>query len=129
MSDKRTEARTRTFLKGRIVFNNGSSTFDCLVRDMSSTGAKLVLTEAATLPDIFDLHILNKGAKLKAHIRWRRADQIGVRFVDAEVQPQDPWPDAEKRIRQIELENAGLREEIDRLEAELEQLRLTRDAR
>ena len=35
MSEHRKETRQRVFLKGRIVFNNGSSSFDCLVRDLS----------------------------------------------------------------------------------------------
>ena len=53
MSEHRRETRQRVFLKGRVVFNNGSSSLDCLVRDMSPTGARLVMSEATTLPDAF----------------------------------------------------------------------------
>lgn len=120
MSNKRAETRTRTFLRGRIVFNNGNSTFDCVVRDLSPLGAKLVLTEAATLPDIFELHILNKEAKYRAQIRWRQADQIGVRFIDAEIHRESRPIGTESRIERLEAENTSLREEIERLRAELQ---------
>lgn len=80
MSEHRREARQRVFLKGRIVFNNGSSSFDCLVRDMSSAGARLVMSDATTLPEAFDLYIPQKDRTYRAILRWRREDGIGVTF-------------------------------------------------
>lgn len=123
VTDSRSQVRVRTFLKGRIVFNSGNSTFDCLIRDMSGTGAKLVLTQAATLPEVFDLHILNKGAIYRAQIRWRRADQIGVRFLGADAQHDARTDPVESRVKQLEVENEALREEIERLRSDLRALR------
>ncbi|WP_027173054.1 PilZ domain-containing protein [Methylobacterium sp. 10] len=116
MSDKRKEARQRTFLKGRIIFNNGASSMDCLVRDLSSVGARLALTETATLPDLFDLFIPQKERTYRASLRWRRTDGIGVAFVD-ETAAAAPVPLAEpgamlaliQRIGELEAENAVLR--------------------
>ncbi|MDO9440029.1 MAG: PilZ domain-containing protein, partial [Beijerinckiaceae bacterium] len=115
MSDKRKEARQRTFLKGRIIFNNGASSMDCLVRDLSSIGARLALTETATLPDLFDLFIPQKERTYRASLRWRRTDGIGVAFVD-ETAAAAPVPLAEpgamlaliQRISELEAENAVL---------------------
>ncbi|CAA2105032.1 hypothetical protein MBUL_02990 [Methylobacterium bullatum] len=118
MSDNRKEARQRTFLKGRIIFNNGASSMDCLVRDMSATGARLALTETATLPEVFDLFIPQKERTYKANLRWRRADGIGVAFVDettaaAPIPPPQADPAAMlaliRRIAELEAENAALR--------------------
>ncbi|MCJ2130304.1 PilZ domain-containing protein [Methylobacterium sp. E-045] len=120
MSDKRKEARQRTFLKGRIIFNNGASSMDCLVRDLSSIGARLALTETATLPDTFDLLIPQKERTYRANLRWRRTDGIGVAFVDetaAVAAAPAPVPQAEpgamlaliQRISELEAENAVLR--------------------
>lgn len=117
VTESRSQVRVRTFLKGRIVFNNGNSTFDCLVRDLSGTGAKLVLTQTATLPEVFDLHILHKGAIYRAQIRWRRTDQIGVRFLDADAQQGAGADTVEVRLKQLEVENEALRDEIDKLRA------------
>ena len=80
MSDLRKEVRLRTFLKGRIVFNNGNATMDCLVRDLSGIGARLALSETAALPDAFDLAIPAKDKVYKATLRWRRSDGVGVAF-------------------------------------------------
>ena len=71
-SENRNEVRQRVFLKGRILFNNGSSSMDCLVRDFSSTGARLVLSETATLPEMFDLFIPQKERTYRSAMRWRR---------------------------------------------------------
>ncbi|TXN32270.1 PilZ domain-containing protein [Methylobacterium sp. WL19] len=118
MSDKRKEARQRTFLKGRIIFNNGASSMDCLVRDLSSIGARLALTETATLPEMFDLFIPQKERTYKANLRWRRADGIGVAFVDETTAATPvPSPQADpaamltliRRIAELEAENAALR--------------------
>lgn len=120
MSEHRREARQRVFLKGRIVFNNGSSSLDCLVRDMSPTGARLVMSEATTLPDAFDLYIPQKDRTYRATLRWRREDGIGVTFeapARAGTAPASPDPaptDASvtlllKRISELETENAALR--------------------
>ncbi|KQO56992.1 MULTISPECIES: PilZ domain-containing protein [unclassified Methylobacterium] len=118
MSDNRKEARQRTFLKGRIIFNNGASSMDCLVRDMSATGARLALTETATLPEMFDLFIPQKERTYKANLRWRRADGIGVAFADettaaTPVPPPQDDPAAMlaliRRIAELEAENAALR--------------------
>ncbi|GJE53108.1 hypothetical protein GOFOIKOB_6184 [Methylobacterium tardum] len=120
MSEHRKETRQRVFLKGRIVFNNGSSSFDCLVRDMSSSGARLVMSDATTLPEAFDLYIPQKDRTYRATLRWRREDGIGVTFEEpARAAGSAPAPDPAtteaalamllKRVSELETENAALR--------------------
>ncbi|WP_019904357.1 PilZ domain-containing protein [Methylobacterium sp. 77] len=121
MSDNRREPRQRTFLKGRIIFNNGASSMDCLVRDMSATGARLALSETATLPEVFELFIPQKERTYKASLRWRRTDGIGIAFVDDAAPAAEPpaaaTPQADstgmlalvRRISELEAENAALR--------------------
>ena len=113
----------RTFLKGRILFNGGSSSMDCLIRDMSASGARLELSETATLPEVFDLYIQNKDTKFRSTMRWRRGGSIGVIFDDAVAKPAPevakpvPEPAAPdpslsmlvRRIAELEAENAALR--------------------
>lgn len=88
ISEKRQEPRKRTFLKGRIHFNKGASSMDCLVRDFSEMGARLELSETNTLPETFDLYIPQKEITLRSNLRWRRGDAVGVAF--AEVQKAAP---------------------------------------
>ena len=48
--------RLRALIGARIVFNNGQATVDCLIRDVSEIGAKLIIS--APVP----LGALNGGA-------------------------------------------------------------------
>ncbi|WP_093570205.1 PilZ domain-containing protein [Methylobacterium sp. 174MFSha1.1] len=123
MSELRRETRLRTFLKGRIVFNNGNSTMDCLIRDLSASGARLMLSQTATLPDGFDLIIPAKDRTHRATLRWRKADSIGVTFAEEAARPsaasvQDATPAMLlTRIRELEAENASLRRQLKVAEA------------
>ncbi|GJD77902.1 PilZ domain-containing protein [Methylobacterium gregans] len=121
-AEHRNEVRQRVFLKGRISFNNGASSMDCMVRDFSPSGARLALSETATLPASFDLYIPQKDRTYRATLRWRREDGIGVTFAEeaaAAAPPPPAAPAAEtadasltvllRRISELEAENAALR--------------------
>ncbi|MEE7457511.1 pilus assembly protein PilZ [Methylorubrum populi] len=116
-SDKRQEVRKRTFLKGRIHFNKGASSMDCLIRDFSEMGARLELSETNTLPEVFDLYIPQKEMTLRSNLRWRRGDAVGVAFAEASKPVSEPAPMAAdpslavllRRITELEAENAALR--------------------
>ena len=118
-SEQRQDIRKRTFLKGRILFNKGASSMDCLIRDMSETGARLELSETSTLPEVFDLYIPQKDETFRASLRWRRDGGVGIVFTDqrrpaAPPEAAPPLPDASigvllRRIAELEAENAALR--------------------
>ena len=75
-------AQRRTTLKGgMIVFNNGRSSIDCTVRNLSGRGAKLMVASAIGIPDSFDL-VLPTTLKQPCRVAWRKAKEIGVSFVD-----------------------------------------------
>ncbi|MGN7127350.1 MULTISPECIES: PilZ domain-containing protein [Methylorubrum] len=118
ISEKRQETRKRTFLKGRIHFNKGASSMDCLIRDFSEMGARLELSETNTLPESFDLYIPQKEMTLRSNLRWRRGDAVGVAFSEAHKPAPEPAPAAVtdpslavllRRIGELEAENAALR--------------------
>lgn len=60
MIERRTLARHKTFIKGRIYFNNRLSSMDCIVRDINDRGARLEASENVVLPGAFELHLPNK---------------------------------------------------------------------
>lgn len=117
-SEQRHDVRKRTFLKGRILFNKGAASMDCLIRDLSEAGARLELSETSTLPEVFDLYIAQKEETFRATLRWRRDNSVGIAFADQRkpVAPPEaaPLPDASinlllRRIAELESENATLR--------------------
>ncbi len=78
--ERRASARHRTLKGARIVFNDGFSTFDCKVRNMSEAGAKLVVAGIVGIPQRFDL-AMDDGRRFACEMAWHRDGEIGVRFV------------------------------------------------
>jgi hypothetical protein len=110
MIERRTLVRHKTFIKGRIYFNNRLSTLDCIVRDVTERGARLQVAESVALPDAFELHLPNKDEHFLARAQWRRGDQIGVSWT--------PDPAFKQKVEGGHGEHA-LAERVARLEQEV----------
>src|SRR3954452_18509216 len=113
-SDQRIAPRLKALLAAQISFNNGQSTLDCLIRNLSDTGAKLIVSATVTLPECFDLIVPPKSLTRRARIAWRRGEEIGGRFEDASRSDRcDPGASALKwRIRELQTEVARLQSRI-----------------
>jgi hypothetical protein len=79
MDERRAVSRRRTFLKGVLTFNSGNSSEDCLVRDLTETGALIELPHPEA-PGSFDLLIPSKAMRSSARIVWRVGGRMGLRF-------------------------------------------------
>lgn len=120
MAEHRIALRRRTFLKGRIEFNNRQNSAECVVRDLSDTGARIALIGTVMLPDHFDLHLPNRNETIACQLSWRRKDEIGVRFEqerDAGEPHEAVATDVAKKMRELEGEVARLRRLIEELKA------------
>ena len=78
MIEQRAAERVATSLLGTMVFENGVAT--CLVRDYSSSGARLQVSRTMLLPDRFDLRLSRSGLQHRVHLRWRSSEEVGVAF-------------------------------------------------
>jgi hypothetical protein len=83
-AERRHQPRPRALKKGTIIFRNGSSTFDCLIRNLAGGGAMLVVGDSTGIPDRFDLRFEATPPVRHATVRWRRATALGVSFDDAQ---------------------------------------------
>jgi hypothetical protein len=79
MSEKRANPRVRTLKGGSIIFGAGSIV-DCVVRNLSGTGACLEVVSPVGIPDDFTLQIKSEPTKHDCHVVWRSANRIGVYF-------------------------------------------------
>ncbi len=123
MRDRRSSTRQKSFLQGRIYYNNRRSSVDCLVRDISDTGAKLVFSSAVTIPDVVEIYLSNKEEVRRARVQWRRGDEVGIDFIfengaDAVAAPADILG----RVLKLESECASLKRTVRDLRAELRKL-------
>jgi hypothetical protein len=122
MAERRSSSRQKSFLQGRIYYNNRRSTVDCLIRDLSEAGARLKLSEAITVPEAMELYIPNREEVHRARVEWRSGNEMGVSFGD-EVRAPSVAPDAAQadlptRVQRLEAEVAALRRIINELRAE-----------
>jgi hypothetical protein len=78
MIERRTVARHKTFIKGRIYFNNRLSSVDCIVRDVTDCGARLEASESVALSDAFELYLPTKDEHFRAQVEWRKGSHLGV---------------------------------------------------
>jgi PilZ domain len=80
-SELRHVNRIRSILAARIVFNRRCSTIECAVRDISATGARLLVSPHVAIPDEFHVEVPKKARTFRARLIWRRGEACGVRFV------------------------------------------------
>src|SRR5258708_38957097 len=102
MTERRTASRQKSFLQGRIFFNNRRTSVDCLVRDFCQHGARLKFSSTTATPDVVELYIPNKDESYRAMVQWRNAEEMGVLFECEEsappLAPRTPAPDWSARV-------------------------------
>ena len=78
MVESRRAPRHLVAKAGTIKF--GGSAIDCLVRNLSSTGAALEVSNQAGLPERFILVVPGDGLHRPCRTVWRKEHRIGVTF-------------------------------------------------
>jgi hypothetical protein len=123
MSERRRATRNKSFLRGCIYFNNRRSAVDCLIRDISDSGARLIFSSTVQIPDVVDLYIPQKEQTLRVVVQWRRGEEVGVAFGDAARAPGTPAAtdamDLSAREQKLEEEIVALRKMLKRLKGEI----------
>lgn len=80
MENDRIAPRQRVLKAGTIAFSG--SKVDCLIRNISATGAALEVNSPLWFPDAFMLVTTSDGSSRRCHIVWRNEKRIGVAFDD-----------------------------------------------
>lgn len=115
MVEHRKAPRQKSLLQGRVYFNNRRSSIDCIVRDISATGAKLTFSSAVETPAVVELYIPNKDETRPARIVWRRGEDVGLTFISASESDLD----LSARVERLEEEIKELRGALAELRKEL----------
>lgn len=118
MSDERRQTtRQKSLLRGLAYLGNSPSAMNCLVRDVSDTGARLKFGGPINAPDTLDLHIPVRNQTLRCKVKWREVDEIGVGFITEAGTATAPGgeEDLAARVERLEGEIAQLKQMIKRL--------------
>ncbi|MEJ1161640.1 PilZ domain-containing protein [Prosthecomicrobium sp. N25] len=78
-SDRRRDLRHRTLLKAKAVFNSGHSSFEGVLRNLSTSGARIEFGGFTPLPSVFELRC--DGTVQRARVTWRKQGSVGVAFL------------------------------------------------
>jgi hypothetical protein len=79
---KKREARKSLRQPGWITLDGGFAARQCVVQDMSSTGAKITLEDPNVLPAKLRLAFARDARTgRKCEVVWRRGSSVGVKFV------------------------------------------------
>ena len=84
-AERRTASRARRYFKARCIFNEGASSLDVTLRNITPAGARIAADALACLPPTFELRILEGlggYSSRRARLVWRRAGSAGVEFTD-----------------------------------------------
>src|SRR5712691_9711354 len=125
MAERRLSARQKSFLQGRVFFNNRRQSADCLVRDVSPRGARLVFADAVSVPEVVELYLSNKDAIQRAVVIWRRGKEIGDNFGVEDMVGIDAGAastDVSARLLKVESECASLKRTVAGLQGEMRKL-------
>lgn len=82
LTAKKREARKSLSQPGWITLDGGFAARQCVVKDMSTTGAKVIVEDPNTLPAKLRLAFSRDARTGRAcEVVWRRGKSVGVKFV------------------------------------------------
>jgi len=82
MAQERRKSKRRSLGYGAVVISfDGALKRNCVINDISASGAKLRVEAPKELPEEFVLLLSERGqARRRCKIAWRSAQEVGVRF-------------------------------------------------
>lgn len=94
MQEQRQTPRKNSFVGGQVMFGDGKPSLFCLVRDISDQGAKLEVSDVASVPEAFDLRVNGRDGVFRAKVIWRSDKALGVAFEAPQSAPNYALPQA-----------------------------------
>lgn len=79
--ERRIEPRQRIGDSGSVALDEHTS-IGCLVHDLSASGVRITLPDAAAIPEVFLLDAPCLPATAVCHVVWRNEEMIGARFAE-----------------------------------------------
>jgi hypothetical protein len=76
VAERRSETRHGVLRAGTLQFDGGS--INCMVSNMSNSGAMLNVTSSAGIPERFALILSPGGHRMPCHVVWRQQTLISI---------------------------------------------------
>jgi len=85
MDERRDVTRTRIARSAKIIVPRRSPVIHCTVQNITSGGACLKLANTYGVPETFELTFEHGRTRRACRVVWRRNDELGVAFEEAEA--------------------------------------------
>ncbi len=79
--EARRNARKRVLLGGKVVYNEGTFSTDCRIRDISEGGARIALAAGQVIPTRVILVDLRNRHAYVAEVAWAKPPEFGLKFL------------------------------------------------
>jgi hypothetical protein len=80
-AERRPDRRRRSFLAGRITFEDGKRVLDCAIRDLTDRGARITIPETQALPPCFHLISMRERVVHECAVVWMKDGEAGLSFL------------------------------------------------
>lgn len=111
-TERRQSQRHRALMAGVLHEPNKTSTWNCMIRNLSKGGARLEIPNAFWLPNEFGIEIKIRNARHMAEVVWKDTSSIGVRFRPAS---ENVGINAREQLNILRQERETLRRRISEL--------------
>jgi hypothetical protein len=98
--ERRNAVRLRALLSGKVIVGDALYTADCVIVDVSDTGARVRIDPGIPIAPPVSLLFVRDGRLFDVVAAWRRGDEVGVLFRDAHDLKTDTHPNR-RRIREL----------------------------
>jgi hypothetical protein len=86
-AERRPGPRTRVLLSGIVAYGDGAYSFDCAFRNLSASGARLVMGKNIQFPSEFFLINIRDRVAYDCQLVWSKGTEVGVIFKTTIVLP------------------------------------------
>lgn len=98
--ENRRAARKQVLLSGKIAYAGGAYNFNCTIRDISETGARVAISRGQGIPNSVYLIDLRSRVAHDARVVWQRSPLFGLTFLTTYplAQPLEPHLEFLRRL-------------------------------
>lgn len=92
MAERRPARRSRALLSGVLVHEDGRTSFPCTIRDVSRSGARIIIPKGHLIPKIVYLIDVRARTAQQAQRAWVNDTQAGFKYLHTIdlTKPVDP---------------------------------------
>ena len=85
--DKRIAPRQRVIKVAKLISLDRTTVVDCTIRNISKTGAQIMVENQATVPKEFFFYQPKENTMCQAKVMWRREKSVGIHFTSGMEPP------------------------------------------